>query len=106
MPESNTRPSGLIWPLSKAHEVGQIVRVRCFYCPGRRHYLPGDLQQVLGDVDVRAVSRRMRCERCYRSDGLEADVFVPVASERAKLTVRRLVEIKVRRVPVWRDVKG
>jgi hypothetical protein len=33
----------------------------------------------------------------------ECDVIVPVAAERARITVRRLVKIEVRKRPVWRD---
>jgi hypothetical protein len=33
---------------------------------------------------------------------MQAEVFIPVAAERMKLNVRRLVDVKVRKVPVWR----
>ena len=103
MPEQPPRSRHLIWTLSQAHGVQQIVRVRCGHCPGKRHYLPCDLQQLLGDVDVQRLSRLMRCEQCGKGDEIEAHVFIPVAAERVRLKVRRLVEIKIRRVPVWRD---
>lgn len=102
MPEQPPRSRNLIWPLSRAQAVGQLVRVRCPICPGWRHYEPADLQCLLGDVDVNAVSRRMHCERCG-GHGMRAEVFIPVAAERARLKVRRLVAIKIKRVPVWRD---
>lgn len=91
-----------IWTLSKAHDVGQLVRVRCRLCPGWRRYQPDDLRRLLGDVDVHGIARRMRCERCGRRDEMQAEVFIPVASERMRLTVRRLVG-EVRKVAVWRD---
>ena len=100
MPESNSQRGGIIWRLSKAHEVGQLVRVRCGYCLGWRYYMPADLQRVLGDIEVQRIPYRIRCERCNRGDQMTAEVFIPVAAERARMTVRRLVDIKVHKVPV------
>jgi hypothetical protein len=105
MPELPPKPHGIIWPLSRASEVGQVVRVRCGYCRGKRYYLPEDLQRLFGDSDVNTLSRRMRCEACGKKE-ISAEVFIPVASERARMTIRRLVDVKVRRVPVWRDEGG
>lgn len=103
MPEQPPKSNYVIWTLSRAHDVGQLVRVRCRLCPGWRHYMPDDLRRLLGDVDVHGIARRMRCELCGRRDEMQAEVFIPVAAERMRLTVRRLVDIKVRKVPVWRD---
>jgi hypothetical protein len=105
MPELPPKPHGIIWPLGKAHEAGQIVRVRCGGCRRKRYYLPEDLQRLFGDVDVNVLHRRMRCESCNAKE-ISVEVFIPVASERARMTIRRLVEIRVRRVPVWRDKHG
>lgn len=59
--------------------------------------------QLFGDVDVNRLSRTMKCERCGRKDNIECDVIVPVAAERERIAVRRLVKIEVRKRPVWRD---
>ena len=103
MPEQPPKRPGIIWPLSSAHDVGQVLRVTCGWCPGKRHYLPSDLQQLLGDIAVHAVAAKMTCERCGRRDAMSAYAFIPVASERQRLRIRRLVKIKVKQVPVWRD---
>jgi hypothetical protein len=65
-----------------------------------RYYQPDDLRRLVGDVDVHGIARRMRCERCGRRDEIQAEAFIPVAAERIRLRVRRLVEIKVRKMPV------
>ena len=75
----------------------------CGYCPGERYYLPNDVVQVLGDIDIHKLAYRIRCERCGRGDNIDAEAYLPVASERMGIKVRRLVEIKVRRIPVWAD---
>ena len=103
MPEQTSKRRSTILPLSNAALAGQLVWAECRYCPGRRHYDPADLQRLLGDVDVHVLARRMRCERCGRSDGMTADVILPVAAERERITVRRLVGVRVRREPVWAE---
>jgi hypothetical protein len=45
----------------------------------------------------------MTCERCGRRENLDVDVRLPSAMERDRIKVRRLVEVKVRKRPVWRD---
>lgn len=103
MPELPPRRRTLIVLLSWAHQRGDLVKVTCGHCPGERYYLPGDLLQVFGDLDVNALPRRMRCGRCGRRGNMEVDVRPLPAAERQRVTVRRLVEVKVRRIPVWRD---
>jgi hypothetical protein len=106
MPEQPPKRRTTIWFLSSAVQHGQLVWVDCGYCHdrhGRRYYDPGDLIRLFGDVDVTRLSRAMKCERCGRSDNIECDVILPVAAERERMSVRRLVKIKVRKSPVWRD---
>lgn len=105
MPEQNpkNRPPNGSWTLSRAHDVGQIVGVRCGHCPGKRFYQPADLMQLLGNVECYSLEVLMKCERCGRGDEISATVFIPLAEERQKMKLRRLVAIKIRRVPVWRD---
>ena len=106
MPEQPPKRRTTIWFLSSAVQHGQLVWVDCGYCHdrcGRRYYDPGDLMRLFDDVDVNHLSRAMKCERCGRSDNIECDVIVPVAAERARITVRRLAKIEVRKRPVWRD---
>ncbi|WP_292643949.1 hypothetical protein [Mesorhizobium sp.] len=106
MPEQPPKRRTTIWFLSSAVQNGQLVWVDCGYCHdryGRRYYDPRDLMQLFGDVDVNHLGRAMKCERCGRKDNIECDVIVPVAAERARITVRRLAKIEVRIRPVWRD---
>ncbi|ESZ08980.1 hypothetical protein X736_04675 [Mesorhizobium sp. L2C089B000] len=101
MPEQPRKPRRLVQTLCKAHEVGQLIRVRCFNC-NTRHYLPGDLGQLVGNIPFWDVDRHMRCERCKRRD-LDVDILLPSASEVMKIRVRRLVEIRMVRKVIWRD---
>ncbi|QND64932.1 hypothetical protein HB777_14260 [Mesorhizobium loti] len=59
--------------------------------------------KLFGDADVNRLSRAMKCEQCGRNDNMECDVIVPIAAQRERMTVRRLVKIQVRKSPVWRD---
>ena len=102
MPEQPRKPRRLVQTLSKAHEVGQLIRVRCFNCNITRHYLPGDLAKLVGDIPFWDVDRHMRCERCKRRD-LDVDILLPSASEGLKIRVRRLVEVRMVRRVIWRD---
>lgn len=106
MPDQPPKRRHLMWMLSRAIENGQVVWVECGYCRGRRYYEPADLMKLFGDVDVNRLARRMRCERCGRNDNMGCDVYLPVAAERAAMTMRRLVEIRVRKIPVWCDEKN
>ena len=106
MPEQPPKRRTTIWFLSSAVQNGQLVWVDCGYCHdryGRRYYDPSELMKLFGDVDVSRLSRTMKCERCGRKDNIECDVIVPVAAERERIKVRRLVTIEVRKRPVWRD---
>lgn len=102
MPEQPRKPRRLVQTLSKAHEVGQLIRVRCFNCNITRHYLPGDLVKLVGDIPFWDVDRHMRCERSERRE-LDVDILLPSASESMKIRVRRLVEIRMVRRVIWRD---
>jgi hypothetical protein len=105
MPESNNgkRKRGGVHPLSKAAEIGQLVRVTCAFCRIVRHYQPSDLQELIGDVDVDGIQGRMRCEKCGRRDYMAAVFLFPTARELAEIRVRRLVGIKMIRKVIWRD---
>lgn len=103
MPEQPPKRRTMIHLLSYAVRWGQLVYVECGYCRGRRYYRPGDLRKVFGNIDVNRLALRMKCELCGRGDNMECDVYLPVAAERARMTIRRLVEIRIKKIPVWRD---
>lgn len=101
MPEPSRRSRRNVQTLALAHEVGQLVRVRCMTCNIRRHYLPVDLMKLVGDIPFWDVERHMRCEGCGRKE-LDVDLILPTAKERAGIRVRRLVEVRMIKRPVWR----
>lgn len=104
MPETTGNSGrGHAWPLSKAEEVGQLVRIRSLYCRITRHYRPADLVQLLGDTGIDHVPSKMRCEQCGRRDYLDAIFFHPTAIERETLKIRRLLTVKIVRKVIWRD---
>ncbi len=76
------------------HLFGRIER----YSPARFRLVTQDCRP---NHTRRAIGRS--CERCARRDNIECDVIVPVAAERERINVRRLVKIQVRKSPVWRD---
>ena len=78
MPEQPMkRTRGIIWPVSNAHATGQLIRVACGYCPGERYYLPNDVVQVFGDIDIHTLAYRIRCERCGRGDNIDRGGLSP-----------------------------
>lgn len=101
MPERHRRS---IYPLSRLNEGGtsRLVRVRCAYCKRCHNYFPADLIQIFGDVDVDSLTRRIKCEGGDHGQ-LDIETFVPTGSQAVGLRIRRLVAIKIKREPMWRD---
>ncbi|MGN7295408.1 hypothetical protein [Rhizobium sp. SAFR-030] len=90
--------------LSKAHEIGQFVRVNCSICRITRHYQPSDIQQLCGDLNVFQLRGQFRCDRCNDRDSVSIAFVSLLATEMPGLVVRHLERIEMRRVPIWRDV--
>jgi hypothetical protein len=65
--------------LSNAHETGQLVLVRCGLCNVKRWYLPSDLKEIFGDIEVELVGSKMSCERCGKNDCMHAETQNPSA---------------------------
>lgn len=91
------------FPLSRLNEHMQIVRVRCAYCKRTHNYRPDDLIQIFGDVDVDSLMHRMKCEGGSDHGMLDVKAFVPTGSEAVGLRIRRLIALRIKRVPEWRD---
>jgi len=90
------------YPLSRLNTGGiRLVRFHCAYCKRDQNYYPLDLIQVFGDVDVNSLAHRVKCEKCHGS--LDVTSFSPEGKEAVGLKIRRLVAIKIQRVPVWRE---
>ncbi|MEX0956420.1 MAG: hypothetical protein WDZ83_14570 [Rhizobiaceae bacterium] len=79
------------------------MTVRCMNCFVTRHYLPADLKTVLGNVDCDDLDGYMKCERCGKGDCIRAEPVSLSAQERQRNRVRRLVRIKWKKVPEWRE---
>lgn len=104
MPDTGgRRKRGGEWKLSNAHEIGQLVLVRCGLCNVKRWYLPSDLREIFGDVEAELVGARMSCKRCGKNEYMHAETQNPSARERQGIRVRRLAEIRTVRRVVWRD---
>jgi hypothetical protein len=82
----------------------QLVRVRCAYCKRVHHYRPDDLIQIFGDVDVDSLARRTTCETGGEDHGmLQVSALSPTGREAVGLRIRRLVALRIKREPIWRD---
>jgi hypothetical protein len=98
------RPSreALAVRLSHHHRNGFLVRVKC-RC-SVRHYYPGDLIKLLGDIPVLHVELHMRkCSECGQRDNLKVSFVIPSAAERASLRVLKLAGIKTKFIPIWQE---
>ncbi len=100
-PHPLTRRNALL--LTHAHDLGLLVKVRCMACFGTRFYVPADLQKLFGNLDCESLDRRMRCERCGRNDCMTAETVSPSAAERQNTRIRRLVRIRWKKIPIWRE---
>jgi hypothetical protein len=104
MPETNGQSRGpYAFTLLAAYQQGRLVRVRCGHCIIRRVYDPGDLKQLVGDVDIDGLRRQMRCEKCGKRDYMDVEFWSPMGPEWEGLIVRRLVGTRMIRKVIWRD---
>ncbi|MCV3206140.1 hypothetical protein OHD62_03665 [Mesorhizobium sp. YC-39] len=102
MPETYA-PKRRDYPLSNLNDGRRLVRVRCSYYKRAHCYFPDDLIQIFGDVDVDSLACRMKCENGKDHGRLDVEAFSPTGREAVGLRIRRLVAIKINRVPVWSD---
>ncbi|ARP66539.1 hypothetical protein A9K65_026720 [Mesorhizobium sp. WSM1497] len=104
MPDTGgRRKRGGEWKLSNAHEIGQLVLVRCGLCNVKRWYQPSDLKEIFGDIEAELVGSKMSCTRCGKNEYMHAETQKPSARERQGIRVTRLAEIRTVRRVVWRD---
>ena len=103
MPEQYAYKRREPYPLSSLVRNRAMVRVRCPYCKTVRNYFPEDMIQVFGDVDVDSLMGRISCEKGADHGRVEVSNFHATGSEAVGLRIRRLVAIKIKRVPVWAD---
>lgn len=107
MPEkSPSRHEVLSAPtLSRFDDGSYLVKIDCAHCRVTRFYDPADLKRLCGDIPVRRIASRFSCQICNRKDYLTSALVSPSAKERVGMKVRRLVEIRLIRKPVWEDTK-
>lgn len=86
-----------------AQNAGQVARIRCGHCNIKRFYKPGELREVIGNVTVDELRRKVRCEKCGSKDSMNAELFHPVGAEAQTIRFRRLLEIRWERRVIWRD---
>lgn len=91
--------------LSSYAQGSHFVKITCEFCRLKRFYEPVDIMQLCGNISVRQIANRFRCEKCERKDYLTIDLVNPSAAERVGMSVRRLTEIRIIRKPVWKDIK-
>lgn len=104
MPELQEKwPRGVPWRLMDAHNVGQSVRITCGHCNIRRYYKPIELREIVGNVTIDEVRKKVRCEKCGLNEFIRAELFDPVGAEAVAIRYRRLVRIEFVRRIVWRD---
>ncbi|PWE54032.1 hypothetical protein DEM27_22195 [Metarhizobium album] len=89
--------------LAHAHESNLYVRVHCKWCRISRLYYAKDILRLCGDVLIDEVPPQMRCEKCRRKDHLDAQYDTVYGPDVGKTKIRRLVEIKTIRRPIWID---
>ncbi|MBZ9806943.1 hypothetical protein [Mesorhizobium sp. ESP-6-2] len=102
MPDTGgRRKRGSGWTLSNAHDIGQLVMIRCGLCNVKRWYQPSDLRDIFGDIEAELVGGKMSCERCGKNEYMHAETQKPSARERQGIRVTRLAEIRTVRRVVW-----
>lgn|GEM_PF-743713 len=92
--------------LSKADEMGHFVEVTCQMCRPRivRNYRPADVIKLIGDCNIFDLRQRFYCERCGSKEYMDVNFRVLIGDEAKGFPVRELVDIKLVRKPIWRDV--
>lgn len=91
--------------MADIEEHGQFVVVTCGLCRKSHRYYPRDIQALLGNVPFLNIEQYFHCVTCDEGLYMKAKLETPSAKERNGLVVRRLVEVKTVRRPVWRDEK-
>lgn len=91
------------FPLSNLNDGRQLVLVDRASCKRTNHYVPSDQTQVLGDADLGSLITRMTCETSDDDGWMRVEAIYPSGKKAMGRKIRRLVLIKTRREPVWRE---
>ncbi|WFU04652.1 hypothetical protein QA648_28200 (plasmid) [Rhizobium sp. CB3171] len=88
-----------------SYDMGSIfVSITCEWCRTAHLYVPEDLIKLCGDITVFEIASKFRCSECKRKDYLTADLRCMLPQDQIGLKVRRLIDIKQVRKPIWQDV--
>ena len=104
MPDRSTVPRReRVFKLSHAERENQIIRIYCGLCRKARRYFPKDMITLLGDQPVYDLADDMKCDDCKRRGHMTARCESIVGSDIGRKQVRRLVEVKTKKLAVWSD---
>ena len=91
--------------LGKAEEGGRFIRVTCTWCRRSHVFYPRDIIRLIGNVPFLYLEEYFHCTGCDKGAYMKVKIEAPSAEERIGLVVRKLVEIKTVRRPIWKDEK-
>jgi hypothetical protein len=92
--------------LKDAEALGQYVRAGCVRCKTIRFYRPADIQRLIGEnIHILHLQDKFRCDQCRTKEYMAVEFKTLLALEIPGLVVRELVEVKLVKRPVWRDVR-
>ena len=89
--------------LQNALECNLLVKVRCQLCKSVHRYFPADLLQLCGDISLDQIGPWFRCEKCETREYMRADWQDVRGPDVGKVKVRRLVQIRMVRIPEWQE---
>lgn len=90
--------------LDHADGMGQFVRAGCARCKTIHLYRPADIKTVVGgDMHVFRLREKLRCEQCGKRDEMVVEFKTFLGNEMVGLVVRKLVEIRTVKKPIWRE---
>lgn len=107
MPEKPaSRTDVLSAPTPSSYSGGSYyIKIDCAHCRAKRFYEPVDIQQLCRNISIRRIAQQFRCELCNKKDPLTAEMLSPSSKELVGMEVRRLVQIRIIRKPIWKDIK-
>jgi len=95
-----------ILSLEDAHQLGQFVRAGCGHCKTVRFYRPADIRELIGqNIHILHLQGRFRCDQCGAKEYMAVEFKTLLAREIPGLLVRELIEVRLVRRPIWRDVQ-
>jgi predicted RNA-binding Zn-ribbon protein involved in translation (DUF1610 family) len=105
MPEVHKKPKWKLRPdfgLQRAAELGNLLVLRCRRCRRTSYFLPADLVEVYGDMEVDDF--RLPCSKCGTSEMVRVEELrTPKPGDYGSLDIRRPGPVK--HIQTWRTVK-